>query len=132
MKTSQVYIILLLIDISLFLILFNTLLAGKENYGYLNKGYAMLYERNFDTKYTDELQEIVSNSLNNTNLLKLNILRRDQIWFAEKDDKNGISDLYPLSDFSVRKTENVERGYMLGRFGAVPFIKNDFNLWEEE
>lgn len=66
-----------------------------------------------------------------TNLLKLNILRRDQIWFAEKDDKNGISDLYPLSDFSVRKTENVERGYMLGRYGAVPFIKNDFNLWEE-
>ena len=67
-----------------------------------------------------------------TNLLKLNILRRDQIWFAEKDDKKGISDLYPLSDFSVRKTENVERGYMLGRYGAVPFIKNDFNLWEEE
>ena len=67
-----------------------------------------------------------------TNLLKLNILRRDQIWFAEKDDKNGISDLYPLSDFSVRKTENVEKGYMLGRYGAVPFIKNDFNLWEEE
>lgn len=67
-----------------------------------------------------------------TNLLKLNILRRDQIWFTEKDDKNGISDLYPLSDFSVRKTENVERGYMLGRYGAVPFIKNDFNLWEKD
>ena len=67
-----------------------------------------------------------------TNLLKLNILRRDQIWFTEKDDKNGISDLYPLSDFSVRKTENVAKGYMLGRYGAVPFIKNDFNLWEEE
>lgn len=67
-----------------------------------------------------------------TNLLKLNILRRDQIWFTEKDNSNGKSDLYPLSDFSVRKTENVERGYMLGRYGAVPFIKNDFNLWEEE
>lgn len=67
-----------------------------------------------------------------TNLLKLNILRRDQIWFTEKDDKNGISDLYPLNDFSVRKAENVEKGYMLGRYGAVPFIKNDFNLWEEE
>ena len=67
-----------------------------------------------------------------TNLLKLNILRRDQIWFTEKDDSNGISDLYSLSDFSVRKTENVEKGYMLGRYGAVPFIKNDFNLWEEE
>ena len=67
-----------------------------------------------------------------TNLLKLNILRRDQIWFTEKDDKNGISDLYPLNDFSVRKAENVEKGYMLGRYGAVPFIKNDFNLWEEK
>ncbi len=67
-----------------------------------------------------------------TNLLKLNILRRDQIWFTEKDHNNGISDLYPLSDFSVRKTENIERGYMLGRYGAVPFIKNDFNLWEED
>lgn len=67
-----------------------------------------------------------------TNLLDLNILRRDQIWFTEKNSETGESDLYPLSDFSVRKQENVEKGYLLGRYGAVPFIKNDFNLWEEE
>ena len=67
-----------------------------------------------------------------TNLLKLNILRRDQIWFTEKNESSGVSDLYPLSDFSVRKAENIEKGYMLGRYGAVPFIKNDFNLWDEE
>ena len=79
MKISQVYIILLLIDIALFIMLFNTLLAGKNDYGYLNKGYAMLYERNFDTKYTDELQEIVSNSLNNTNLLKLKSIKKINI-----------------------------------------------------
>ena len=66
-----------------------------------------------------------------TNLLKLNILRRDQIWFTEKDNNSGVSDLYPLSDFSVRKSENIEKGYMLGRYGAVPFIKIDFILWEE-
>lgn len=66
-----------------------------------------------------------------TNLLDLNILRRDQIWFVLKDNDNGVSELYPLSDFSVRKKENVEKGYMLGRYGAVPFIKNDYNLWEE-
>ena len=66
-----------------------------------------------------------------TNLLDLNILRRDQIWFTEKNSETGESDLYSLSDFSVRKQENVEKGYMLGRYGAVPFIKNDFNLWEE-
>ena len=67
-----------------------------------------------------------------TNLLDLNILRRDLIWFTEKNSETGESDLYSLSDFSVRKQENVEKGYMLGRYGAVPFIKNDFNLWEEE
>lgn len=60
-----------------------------------------------------------------TNLLDLNILRRDQIWFIEKDNDTGISDLYSLCDFSVRKQENVGKGYMLGRYGAVPFIKNN-------
>ena len=63
-----------------------------------------------------------------TNLLDLNILRRDQIWFVEKNNDTEESDLYPLSDFSVRKHENIEKGYMLGRYGAVPFIKNDLNL----
>ena len=63
-----------------------------------------------------------------TNLLDLNILRRDQIWFTEKDSDNGGSDLYSLSDFSVRKSENIEKGYMLGRYGGVPLIKNDLNL----
>lgn len=66
-----------------------------------------------------------------TNLLDLNTLRRDQIWFVLKDNESGVSNLYPLSDFSVRKKENVEKNYMLGRYGAVPFIKNDYNLWEE-
>lgn len=67
-----------------------------------------------------------------TNLLNLNILRRDQIWFTEKENDTGISDLYSLSDFSVRKEENIGKGYMHGRYGAVPFIKNDINLWEKE
>lgn len=67
-----------------------------------------------------------------TNLLDLNILRRDQIWFTEKNSEDGSSDLYSLSDFSVRKDENFGRNYLLGRYGAVPFIKNNFNLWEEE
>ncbi len=66
-----------------------------------------------------------------TNLLDLNILRRDQIWFTEKNNESGICDLYSLADFSVRKSENIEKGYLLGKYGAVPFIKNDLNLWEE-
>lgn len=62
-----------------------------------------------------------------TNLLNLELLRRDQIWFTEKDSNNGESILYPLDDFSIRKSENVEKGYLLGRYGAVPFIESDFS-----
>ncbi|RIA75431.1 hypothetical protein EI71_01520 [Anaeroplasma bactoclasticum] len=64
------------------------------------------------------------------NLLNLELLRRDEIWFTEKNNKNGVSDLYPLDSFSVRKEENVQKGYLNGRYGAIPFIK-DIDLWEE-
>jgi hypothetical protein len=48
-------------------------------------------------------------------------LRRDQIWFTEKD-KSGATHLYPLTDFHPRKEENLERGYLQGRYGAIPFL----------
>ncbi len=62
-----------------------------------------------------------------TNLLDLELLRRDQIWFAEKNYKDGSSTIYPLDDFPVRKTENVEKGYLLGRYGSVPFLQANFD-----
>lgn len=65
------------------------------------------------------------------NLLDLDIFRRDQIWFTEKNTENGVTDIYPLDDFSVRKTENIEKGYLNGRYGAIPFIKDGMSLWEE-
>ena len=61
-------------------------------------------------------------SVHNTKLLSLNTLRRDQIYFVEKNAKTAVTDLYSLDEFSVRKSENVERGYLLGRYGAVPNI----------
>jgi AAA15 family ATPase/GTPase len=54
-------------------------------------------------------------------LLDTTIVRRDQIWFTEKDE-GGSSHLYPLTDFSPRKGESLVRGYMTGRYGAIPFI----------
>ncbi len=48
-------------------------------------------------------------------------LHRDQTWFTEKK-LDGASILYPLTDFSPRKSENLERGYLQGRYGAVPFL----------
>ena len=65
-----------------------------------------------------------------TNLLKLDLLRRDQIWFTEKNAESGVSDLYPLDSFTVRKEENIQKGYINGRYGGIPFIK-DIDLWLE-
>ena len=58
-------------------------------------------------------------------LLDLNFFRRDQIWFAEKNDKTCATELYSLASFSPRKGENVRKGYLQGRFGAIPFIGGD-------
>lgn len=49
------------------------------------------------------------------------VLRRDQIWLTEKDEQ-GATQLYPLTDYQPRKQENVERGYLQGRYGAIPFL----------
>lgn len=60
----------------------------------------------------------------NTNLLSSGVLRRDQIWFTEKDP-DATSHLYPLSDFKPRRQENLQNGYLQGRYGAIPFINTD-------
>lgn len=56
-----------------------------------------------------------------TNLLDLDLLRRDEIWFVEKD-QGGASHLYSLAEFKVRPDLKIEKGYLNGRFGAIPFI----------
>ena len=56
-----------------------------------------------------------------TSLLDGELLRRDQIWFVDKDDRQA-SRLYPLTDFSPRKGEALEKGYLRARYGGVPFI----------
>lgn len=48
-------------------------------------------------------------------------LSRDQVWFVEKSNE-GATTLYPLTDFKPRKFENLERGYLQGRYGAIPFV----------
>lgn len=54
--------------------------------------------------------------------LSNDLLRRDQIWFVQKDARSGASELYPLSSFSPRKDESLLNRYLYGAYGAVPFI----------
>ncbi len=83
-----------------------------------------------DPELNNKNAQLIFNT-HDTNLLDLELLRRDQIWFTEKNPNNGESVLYPLDDFSVRKSENVEKGYLLGRYGAVPFLVNSFDDFKE-
>lgn len=63
-------------------------------------------------------------------LLDTQLMRRDQVWFADKDDE-GATHLYPLTDYSPRSKESLLRGYLSGRYGAVPFIPEGL-LGQEE
>jgi hypothetical protein len=49
------------------------------------------------------------------------VLRRDQVWLTEKN-QDGATELYPLTHYKPRKEGNVERGYLQGRYGAIPFL----------
>ncbi|OOF48392.1 RloA protein [Rodentibacter genomosp. 1] len=63
-----------------------------------------------------------------TSILTQDVFRRDQIWFCERS-KEQSSVLYPLSDFSPKKgKENLELGYLSGRYGALPFISTFFGV----
>lgn len=56
-----------------------------------------------------------------TSLLDSQLFRRDQVWFIQKDEQQG-SRLYSLVDFKTRKGEAIGKGYLQGRYGALPFI----------
>lgn len=64
------------------------------------------------------------------------MLRRDEIWFTEKDS-SGVSHLYSLADFvdedgaKIRKDENYEKNYLLGKYGAIPTLKH-LDMFKEE
>lgn len=59
----------------------------------------------------------------NTNLLDLDIMRRDQIWFTEKNEQTSVTELFSLDDYSIRKDAKVEKNYLIGRYGAIPIFR---------
>jgi AAA15 family ATPase/GTPase len=76
-----------------------------------------------DSNNTNPSQIIFST--HDTELMKHELLRRDQIWFVEKG-YDLSSKLYPLTDFGPRKKEDLEKGYLNGRYGAIPLLEGIF------
>lgn len=58
-----------------------------------------------------------------SNLLNQSILRPDEIWLTEKN-QDGATEIYPLSDFKIHNTINIENGYLSGRYGGIPILSN--------
>lgn len=78
------------------------------------------HDKNMNQKHA----QLICNT-HDTNLLNLQLFRRDEIWFVEKNNFTASTEMYALSDFSPRKDENVEKAYLLGRYGGIPFIKGE-------
>lgn len=99
----------------------------------LNSRLHPLLSRNFILTFLDKSKNKMNAQLifttHDTWLLESPLLRRDEIWFAEKDE-DGSSSLYSLSDFkdpdgvSIRKDESFEKNYLLGKYGAIPSLEN--------
>ena len=61
-------------------------------------------------------------------VLDLNLLRRDEIWFIEKD-RYAASKVYSLEEFAPRYDADIQRGYLNGRYGAIPILPS-YNVLE--
>jgi len=105
--------------------LFDTLISGKTLIvDELDSKLHPLLTRNivllFTNKESNKMGAQLIFATHDTNLLDTTILRRDEIWFAEKD-KSESTDIYSLVEFS-RQDGLIEDNYICGRYGAIPFI----------
>lgn len=82
-------------------------------------------------KSCDDGQRQIIVTTHESNLLDLDLLRRDEIWFVEKDSQSSTR-LYSLADFKVRNDLEIRKHYLQGRFGAVPFLGNLDHLLSEK
>ena len=105
--------------------IFDTLISGKTLIvDELDSKLHPLLTRNLVLLFMDKERNSKGAQLifatHDTNLLDTSILRRDQIWFAEKDQSES-TDIYSLIEFQ-KSGDDVEKNYIRGRYGAIPFI----------
>lgn len=59
----------------------------------------------------------------NIELMNLELLRKDQIYFADKNRNDGSSELYSVTDFMTKTADNIRKGYLAGKYGATPDLE---------
>lgn len=76
----------------------------------------------FQSKRTNPNSAQIICTTHNTELMNMELIRKDQLYFVDKDKESGASELYSISDFSTGTTENIRKGYLLGKYGATPDV----------
>lgn len=79
----------------------------------------------FNSKATNPNRAQLIFTIHDTNILSAKILRRDQVWFTQKD-AYGATKLYSLADYKVRNNASFEKEYLEGKYGGTPII-GDFS-----
>ncbi len=77
----------------------------------------------FQSKESNPYGAQIVFTTHNTELMNLELLRKDQFYFVDKQDRDGTSELYTISEFSTRTTENIRKGYLVGKYGATPDVE---------
>ena len=77
----------------------------------------------FQSKKTNPKGAQLVFTTHNTELLSMELLRKDQLYFVDKHKDDGASELYSISNFSTRTTDNIRKGYLLGKYGATPNVE---------
>ncbi len=77
----------------------------------------------FQSKSSNPMGAQLIFTTHDTDLMNEEILRKDQLYFVDKDNATGISELYSISEFSTKTSENIRKGYLIGKYGATPNIE---------
>lgn len=75
----------------------------------------------FQSKKTNLNSAQIVFTTHNTELLNMELLRKDQLYFVDKECNTGASELYSIR-FSTRTTDNIRKGYLMGKYGAIPNV----------
>lgn len=77
----------------------------------------------FQSKNSNPLGAQLIFTTHDTDLMNEEILRKDQLYFADKDNATGVSELYSISEFFTKTSENIRKGYLVGKYGATPNLE---------
>lgn len=97
------------------------LIDGIENG--LHPAFVEFIVAKFQSKKTNPYGAQIVFTTHDTELLNMELLRKDQLYFVDKNNDDGVSELYSISGFLTRTTENVHKGYLVGKYGAIPNIE---------